>query len=208
MAITKLDNVIDLSLETYLQQYSTVDDADLIRQLQLDTVNDKLNEGIDEINSASLESAYGASASGIKVAEVTLTAIQIVGTAAGDLGHADGAILVAAAGSGYVHEFISAVLIYEFVTGDYEAGGDDLVVQVGVNSGQVTFSAAIADADLIGAGANKIVQVNALTATDQALTIAGNNIISLACTAFTAGTPTAAGTIKCITSYRTHATGL
>jgi len=208
MAITKLDNVTDLSLATYRKQYSVQDDADLIRQYQLDTLNDKLSEAVDEINNASLENAYSASTTGIKVAEVTLTATQIVGTATGDLGHANGAVLVAAAGAGYVHEFISAVLIYDFLTGDYEGGGDDLVIQVGVNAAQVTMTPVILSADCLGAGTDKIVQVNALSASDQALTILGDNIISIKCTAYTAGTPTAAGTLKCIVSYRTHTTGL
>jgi len=43
----------------------------------------------------------------------TLTATQIVGTAAGDIGNANGAILVAAPSSDYALEFVSAVLIYD-----------------------------------------------------------------------------------------------
>ena len=38
--------------------------------------------------------------------EVTLTAAEIVGTAAGDIGHANGATIVAAPASGFALEFL------------------------------------------------------------------------------------------------------
>ncbi|GAF90831.1 unnamed protein product, partial [marine sediment metagenome] len=180
MAITKLDNTTDLSLEAALAAYSgDTKEKGLVRQLPFNKVNTELNLGLDEINSASLESAYSASCSGIKVAEVTLTADEIVGNATGDLNEADGAVLVASAGTGYIHQFLSAVLIYDHVTADYTGGGNDTVIQVGVNGAQVALSAAIASASFLGASADTIVQVNALDAADVALTITGANIISL-----------------------------
>jgi len=214
MAITKLTTDSDLDLEAYLAAYpsetynnSTLP-AGLVRQLSFNKVNTKLNLAIDEINAASLEYAYSTSASGIKVAETTLTAAEIVGNAAGALNHADGAILVAAAAAGSVHEFISATLFYEYDTAAYTGGGNDTVINVGVTGAQVAFSSVIGSADLIKAAGNKIVQVNALNATDQALTITGANVISLYSTTIWTQPGTAAGTLRCVVTYRTIVTGL
>jgi len=138
-----------------------------------------------------------------KVASTTLTATEIVGTAAGDVGHASGATLVAAPGAGYALEFVSAVLIYDYDTAAYTGGGDDNVIQNG--STATALSAAIAGADLLEAAGDKIVQVNALAATDQALV--ENMPLSLKGTALTQP-GTAAGVLRCHVAYRVHTTGL
>jgi hypothetical protein len=145
----------------------------------------------------------GLSTSNVVTATTVLTATEIVGTAAGDIGHAAGATLVAAPGSGYVLEFISAVLIYDFDTAAYTGGGNDLVIQNG--STATAFTSVIASADLLTAAGDKMVQINSLTASDQALV--ANMPISLKGTAYTQP-GTAAGTLTCIVSYRVHATGL
>ena len=133
----------------------------------------------------------------------TLTAAEIVGTAAGDIGHAAGATLVAAPGEGYVLEFISAILIYDYATAAYTGGGDDNVIQNG--DGAVALSTTIAGADLLEAAGDKIVQVNALAASDQAL--AENKPITLKGTALTQP-GTAAGVLRAHVTYRVHTTGL
>jgi hypothetical protein len=138
-----------------------------------------------------------------KAASVTLTATEIVGTAAGDIGHASGATLVAAPGAGYVLEFVSAVLIYDFDTAAYTGGADDTVIQNG--DGAVALSTAIAGADLLEAAGDKIVQVNALAASDQALV--ANKPITIQGTALTQP-GTAAGTLTCHVTYKIHTTGL
>ncbi len=202
MAITKLDNITDLNLEAYLNTYSQASDADLIRQLQLNTVNTTLNLAIDQINGSSLANAYSATASGIKVATATLTAAEIVGTTAGTIGHADGAELVAAPGSGYVLQFVSAVLIYDYDTAAYTGGaGDDLTVYI--NS--VVVSPAIATTDLITKAGDTVISLSALSANDYILGV--NSNINLAATEITQP-GAAAGVIRCIVSYRTITTGL
>jgi len=138
--------------------------------------------------------------------ETTLTATEIVGNSAGDINHADGAILVAAAGADAAHEFVSAVLIYEYATAAYESGGDDTVINVGVTGSQVAATAAIAKADLWTASADKIVQVNSLSAADRALV--ANNVISLYAGTGVTQPGTAAGTVRCVVTYRTHTLGL
>ena len=134
-------------------------------------------------------------------ADVTLTATEIVGTAAGDLGHAGGAELVAAPGAGYALQFISAVLVYDYDTAAYTGGaGDDLTIFI--NS--VAVSGAIATADLITKAGDTVISLNALT-TDHVLGV--NSNINLASTAVTQP-GTAAGVIRAKVTYRVVTTGL
>ena len=110
--------------------------------------------------------------------------------------------LIAAAGAGYAHEFVSAVLIYDFDTAAYTgAGSDDLVIRVGT----VSVSPVIADADLLLAAADQIVHVRALAAADYDLP--ANAAINLKSSAVT-NPGTAAGVIRVHLTYRVHTTGL
>lgn len=190
--LTPLDNVADLGYEKYLTDYAVQRDADIIRQAQLNKVNDHITDNITP----------GA----IRRADVTLTATEIVGSAAGDVAHADGAILVAAAGTGYTHQFLSAVLIYDHVTADYTGAGNDTVINVGVTGTQVAHTTAIAAAQIWTASADTITQVTELAASDQALV--ANNVISLFAGTAPTQPGTAAGTLRCLVYYRTLATGL
>ena len=146
------------------------------------------------------EASYGTTISEIRVAEVTIPSANIVGTTAGDIGATAGAPLVAAPGAGYALDFVSAVIIYDYATGAYAGGNEDLVVRVGT----VAVSPAIADADLIDAVADAIIKVNALGAADYALT--ENATINLFSTEITAGT--GAGVIRVKVAYRVITTGL
>lgn len=133
---------------------------------------------------------------------VTLTAAEIVGTAAGDLGHSAGAILVAAPASEYALEFVSAVLIYDFDTAAYTGGaGDDLVIRVGTTS----VSPVVATADLITAAGDQVVHLRALAAADYDLPV--GSTINLKSTEVTQP-GTAAGVIRVHITYRVHTTGL
>lgn len=155
--------------------------------------------GADTIGDGTVTSAK-IDSSVIQTVEVELTATEIVGTAAGDLGHAAGAVLVAAEAD-VVHEFISAVLIYEYDTAAYTGGGNDLVVR----QGTTTVSAAIASADLLGDTADDIAFVSALSAADIKLT--ANSTLNLASTAWT-NPGTAAGVLRVRLAYRSHPAGL
>jgi hypothetical protein len=136
---------------------------------------------------------------------VTIDSTKIVGTSAGDIGHADGAILVASPGSGQTHEFVSAFIIYDHATADFAGGGDDAVFQTGVNSAQVTVSSAITAASLLTASADKILRLGSI-ATE--LVHADNGAISLQGTAYTNDAGTAAGLLRVHVTYRVHTTGL
>lgn len=156
--------------------------------------------GTAVIGNGAVDSAQIAS-SVIQTASVTLTATEIVGTSAGDLGHADGAIIVAAPGTHNVLEFISAVMIYDFDTAAYTGGGNDLVMRQGTTA----VSGATTSANLLGAAGDKIVYVAALAAAGVALT--ENSTLNLSSTAWTQP-GTAAGVLRVKVAYRVHASGL
>jgi hypothetical protein len=137
----------------------------------------------------------------VYTAEVAISAAEIVGTSAGDLGHADGVELVAAPGAGYALQFVDAVVIYDYDTAAYTGGaGDDLTVFI--NS--VAASGAIATADLITKAGDTVIALHGLT-TDYVIGV--NSNINLACTAVT-NPGTAAGVIRVKTTYRVITTGL
>lgn len=132
----------------------------------------------------------------------TLTATEIVGTAAGDIGHTNGATLVAAPSSDYALEFVSATLIYDYATAAYGGGADDLVVAIG--SGGAAFTSAITDANLLTAAGDKVLTIKSI-ATELPLTV--GTAISLRGTAYT-NPGTAAGVLRVYTTYRIITTGL
>lgn len=142
-------------------------------------------------------------ATGIITEQVTLTATEIVGSAAGDLGHANGAALIAGVSSAYAMEFVSALLIYDFATAAYTGGGDDLVICI--SGGGATLSGATTSANLLGAAGDKVVMVYPLTTAGVALSVGTG--ISIKSTAWTQP-GTADGVLRCQVSYRLHKTGL
>lgn len=141
---------------------------------------------------------------GIITEERTLTATEIVGTSAGDLGHANGAELVSAVGSGYVLEFIRAIAIYDFATAAYTGGGNDTTINIG--SGGAALTGVVTSANLLGAAGDKIVMFNPLSTAALPLSV-GTGISMNSVTAWTQP-GTAAGVLRVQTSYRIHKTGL
>jgi hypothetical protein len=140
------------------------------------------------------------STSTVTTAIVTLDATKIVGTAAGDIGHANGTILVAAPTSDYALEFIDAVLIFDYDTAAYTGGNNDMVIRVG----SVAMTTAMTDTNCIKATGDKVFRVGC-TATQLSLGV--GSTINLYSTAFTQP-GTAAGVCRVHVSYRVHATGL
>ena len=128
-----------------------------------------------------------------------------MGTAAGDLAHADGAILVAAPGTGYTTEFVSAFIIYDHSTADFAGGGDDVVINVGVTGTQVAMSSALSQATLLTGSADAMMRVSAIPTET---VYSDNGVISLfAGTAYTNDGGTAAGLLRVHVTYRVHTTG-
>jgi len=140
---------------------------------------------------------------GVITEQATLTATEIVGTSAGDLGHANGAVLIAGVSSAYVMEFVSAIAIYDFATAAYTGGGNDLVICY--SGGGATLSGATSSANLLGAAGDKIVSIYPLTTAGNPLTAGAG--ISAKSTAWTQP-GTAAGVVRFKVSYRLHVTGL
>ncbi len=136
--------------------------------------------------------------------EVTLTATEIVGTAAGDLGHASGAVLVAGVSSAYAMEFVSAVAIYDFATAAYTGGGNDTTINIG--SGGAVLTGVVTSANLLGAAGDKIVVFYPLSTAALPLSV-GTGLSMNSVTAWTQPV-TAAGVLRVQITYKLHTTGL
>lgn len=145
-----------------------------------------------------------ATVSGIITEERAITSAEIVGTSAGDLGHANGVTVVEAPASGYALEFISALVIYDFDTAAYTGGGDDTFFQLG--GGGAAITGIVTSANLLGAAGDKIARFDPLSAA--ALPVSVGVGISLKSTTAWTQPGTAAGVLRVQTSYRIHKTGL
>lgn len=134
----------------------------------------------------------------------TITAAEIVGTAAGDLGHANGVELVAAPGAGFALQFVDAVAIYDFDTAAYTGGGNDTTINIG--SGGAAITGVVTSANLIGAAGDKIVRFDPLSTA--ALPMSVNTGISMNSVTAWTQPGTAAGVLRVYTTYRVITTGL
>lgn len=135
------------------------------------------------------------------IARGTIVPADIVGTGAGQLGHANGYPLVAAPGAVFMLELLSAVFFYDFITAAYTAGGN---VTINWGAGGAAITGLISAANSFGAAADKQFQLNPLAAAALALVLnAGINLVAAA--AFTQP-GTAAGIIYYTVNYRIHPT--
>jgi hypothetical protein len=138
----------------------------------------------------------------LKYAEVSIASAAITDTSAGQLGHADGVVLVAAPAAGKALELVSAVVIHDYAGAAYTAGGN-----VTVNwAGGAAITGVVSAANSFGAAADKIYQLLPLAAAGNAMSVAtGLNLV--AASAFTQpGGATGVGRVK--VAYRVHTTGL
>lgn len=134
----------------------------------------------------------------------TITAAEIVGTAAGDLGHASGVELVAAPGAGFALEFLDAVAIYDFGVAAYTGGGNDTTINIG--SGGAAITGVVTSANLLGAAGDKIVAFRPLSVA--ALPVTANAGISMNSVTAWTQPGTAAGVLRVYVNYRVITTGL
>lgn len=140
---------------------------------------------------------------GVQYAEATISAADIVATAAGKLGHAAGYPVVAAPGAGLAIEFLSGVVILDFGVTAYTDGGN---VTFNYSGGGAAVSGAVSAANSVGGSADKTALVLAVAPTNNQLTAnAGINLV--AATAFT-NPGTATGVVRVKVAYRVHVTGL
>ena len=138
-----------------------------------------------------------------KIAQGIISVANIIGTSAGQLGHADGFELIPSYGSDKVVELVSVVLIMDFDTAAYTGGGN---TTINIGSGGSAVTGLVSNANFIQAAADKIIQFVPLAATFLTLTAdRGYNLV-------TASAPTqpgtAAGVIHYKAVYRIHSTNL
>lgn len=137
-------------------------------------------------------------AGGMSAVTIPITSAMITGTAAGQLGNANGVPLVPDPPAGTLIELISCIVSYKFATAAYAAGGN---LSVNINGGAAV-TGVVSAANSIGAAADKAVELLPLAAAGNVLTPAkGLNLVSSA--AFTQP-GTAAGTAKCYVMYRVY----
>lgn len=128
---------------------------------------------------------------------VSISAANITGTSAGQLGHAAGVVLVADPGAGKAVELVSAVMSFTFGVAQYTGGGNVSVQQNGSN-----ISGVVSNANSLAAAASDIYQFVMLSTAGNLITVnKGLNLV--AASAFTQP-GTAAGTVKVFVTYRTH----
>lgn len=132
----------------------------------------------------------------LRYAEVVLTPAEILAL------NSAPKELVPAPGAGFVHEFISAIMILDYETVAYATNGN-LTVQ---NESATALSNTVLLANLLAATADKMVQLGALDTADTGTVLAENEAIQLACAT---GDPTAGNSpMRVKVVYRTHETGL
>ena len=137
------------------------------------------------------------------ISKGTISSAAITGTAAGQLGHANGVELVPAYGADKVVELVSAVLINEFDTAAYTDGGN---TTLNIGSGGAALTGLVSNANFIQASADKIIQFVPLAATFNTLT--ANTGINLVSASAPTNPGTAAGVIHYKVVYRIHSTSL
>lgn len=126
----------------------------------------------------------------------TITAAQIISTAAGGLGHANGFIMVPAPVTGFSLILLQATIIYLFGVAAYTAGGN---VTVNYGAGGAALSGLVSAANSLGAAVSKFLGFVPLsTAAIPLVDAAAINLVSSA--AFT-NPGTATGTIKYRVTY-------
>lgn len=173
----------------------------------------KINEVVDDINlirqTVSQDGTVVATKLGndancgqLLSKEVVISAADITATTAGKLGHAAGVPLVANPGADYLAELVSAVLIYDFDTAAYTAGGN---ITVNENGGSA-LTGVVSAANSLGAASDKIATFVPLAVT-AANRNANKGLNLVAATAFTQP-GTAAGVVRVHVQYRLHKLGL
>lgn len=137
----------------------------------------------------------------------TLTPDDIVGASTGHFGHVDGVVLVAAPTSGYILQYIDAILIYDYDTAAYTAGSNDTVIQIGSGGTQLAVIKGIAKSFLLGASGDKIYAPYKEYSGQVGLPVPTGAAISITGTAFTQPSD-AAGVLRCYVTYNVITTGL
>lgn len=158
------------------------------------------SSGVTAIGSAKVLSAM-MHESLMRMTEATISSADITSTSSGKLGHANGYEIVAAPGADKVIEFLGGIIVLDYATAAYTAGGD---VSIKFAAGGDAVSTVVAAADSVGGSADK----KALLFPSfgySPVTNAGLHLVAE--TAFT-NPGTAAGVVRTRVCYRIHDLGL
>jgi hypothetical protein len=131
--------------------------------------------------------------------EISISSADIVGTSAGQFGHANGYPLVSAPGAGQMLELTECVVSYIYATAAYTGGGTTTLNW----AGGTAITGTLAAANFCGAAANKCNMIPPLATGAIAMPIVPTGINLVVSSAFTQP-GTAAGTVRVKIGYRIH----
>ncbi len=137
------------------------------------------------------------------VANGVIITADITGTSSGQLGHANGYVVVPAYGADKIVELVSAIFMNEFETAAFTGGGN---TTVNISGGGAALTGLVSNANFIQASADKIIQFVPLAATFN--TLVANKGLALVTASAPTNPGTAAGNINYRVVYRVHSTGL
>lgn len=132
----------------------------------------------------------------------TIASADITGTGAGQLGHANGVVLLAAPGANLAWQLVSFGLYYTFATAAYTGGGN---LTVNWGAGGAALTGLVSAANSLTAASSKAVQFFPLSTVGVA--IVSNASLNLVSSAAPTQPGTAAGTIAWELWYRKLAVG-
>lgn len=127
----------------------------------------------------------------------TISAVDIVGTSVGQLGHANGYELVPPGGADVVTQLVSCTLVNEFETAAYTDGGN---TTVNIGDGGAALTGLVSNANFIQAGADKVIEFVPLASTYMTHTV--NKGLNLVSASAPTNPGTAAGVFHYIVRYR------
>lgn len=160
--------------------------------------------GTEYVNSGTKLSPLWSISAGLaqfRQATGSIVPADIIGTGAGQFGHAAGVPLLAAPGAANAAELISLMLIYDFAVAAYTAGGNITVNR----TGGAAITGLVSAANSVGNAADRVAAFVPLAVAAEVVTVnIGFSLVSSA--AFT-NPGTAAGVIRWVLNYRVHATG-
>ena len=137
------------------------------------------------------------------IAQGTISSANITGISSGQLGHANGYVVVPSYGTDKVVELVSGIFIMEFDTAAYTGGGN---TTVNISGGGAAMTGLVSNANFVQASADKIIQFVPLAATFNVL-VADKGLALVSASAPT-NPGTAAGVIHYRVTYRVHSTSL
>ncbi len=135
----------------------------------------------------------------IQTATGSISAANIIGTSAGQLGHAQGVVLVPAAAAGSANILLSSVFAMDFATAAYTAGGN---TTVNISGGGSALTGLVNTTTFIQAASDVIINLVPLAATNLSYG-AGANGLALVTTVAPTNPGTAAGVINWQVTYQT-----